>query len=845
MKKFLLLFILGMMLIPTGCKKKNPAPPDPEPQISHDPIVADNAKVMDLDTRAAISNIDTVNFTFTFNGETDLLNNLKVGDILVDSCSDKAQYGYLRKVTSIEGAKGSKVVQTEQAKLFDVLHQGSIDFNSGKLTRNRISKMVLSKGVTLHQNKNTDFTVFDFDYEMELGDDGNKFTVEGNTSLSMDVFFDFDWHCDCLPVPDITVDKFETGIELNQSASLNLNSQAGASISTGNIKLASFYFQPWVFSIGPIPVVFVPKVDLILHADGTVSAQFSTGASENIDGRLGIKYVPSTTVPPLPPNSGWEPIAECPHNFNYYPPQLQLSANAEVHVGPEASLLLYGILGPFTNITGCMQLEASAYAGTNNWDMDFNVGSNAEVGVEITILNFEERASIEKCLFKENLIHLEDEPMGTGIFFEYPKEGNWYVLGSTMTIKARATGETPSRVDFILDGTLLASDSQEPYQYEWNTENSSYGEHTLIVNDVVDDNIISADTVTFSLLNAKWEVVDLSSFGQNNETINYDVLFVNDDNGWLAGGSAYGLGGYLLHTTDAGETWTTASPDDFSLSIYKMVFLGAENGNKMVVRTASNSVFEVGTWDREFGYPDQEGDWIVTFTAANVNDIALSPKGYIEALYHPYNVDTIYIARADVANHHFAGAFPIPYYDATPQYTGVPHLYFQNLKGIVYNLKTNSNPLKQYIMVTDNGGDSWNTKPLNASGITQKDNLYGAYFITEEHGWIVGHESQGFGVVLITNDGGDTWEKVNVENSYSLGSVQFISPTEGYATDNSIDMENDINYKLFHTVDGGYTWEPVEIVHTRFPMKKVNFLGPNLGYVVGQGSDTYRFTLGK
>lgn len=492
-----------------------------------------------------------------------------------------------------------------------------------------------------------------------------------------------------------------------------------------------------------------------------------------------------------------------------------------------------------------MQLEASSYAGTNNWDMDFNVGSNAEVGVEIDIFNFEERASIEKCLFKENLIHLDNEPMGNGIFFEYPKEGNWYVLGSTMTIKARATGETPSRVDFILDGIPLATVAQEPYQYEWNTENSSYGEHTLIVNDVIDGNIISADTVTFSLLNSKWEIVDLSSFNQNNETYNFDVLFVNDDNGWIAGGSAYGLWGYLLHTTDAGATWTTVSPENFSLAIQKMVFLGGEGEGELVVRTSSDAVFNVGEWDKEYGYFGKEGDWIVTFSEAYVTDIALSPKGFIEAIYQPYNEDNRYIARADAQTHEFYDKVPFPYYDANPNYTGVPRIYFQNLKGIVYNIKTNTNPLKQYIMVTDNGGNSWNTKPLNASGITQDDNLYGAYFITDEHGWIVGHESQGFGVVLITNDGGDTWEKVNVENSYSLGSVQFISSDEGYATDNSMDLGNYTNYKLFHTVDGGYTWEPVEIVHTKLPMKKVNFLGPYLGYVVGRGSDTYRFTLGK
>ncbi len=839
MKKFLVLVIIGLLLVPTGCKKKNPAPPDPDPQISHDPIVADNAKVMDLATREAISNIDTTNFTFTFSGETDLLNNLKVGDVLVDSCSDKAQYGYLRKVTSINGGKGNKVVHTEQAKLFDVLHQGSIDFNSGKLTRNRISKIVLAKGVTLRQNKNTDFTVFDFDYDMQLGEGNNTFTLQGSTSLSMDVFFAFDWHCDCLPTPSITVDKFETGIELNQSASINLLSQAGATMTTGTVKLASYYFQPWVFSIGPIPVVFVPKVDLVMHADGTISAEFSTGASEDFDGRLGVRYVPSTVEPPLPPNDGWKPIAEAPYNYNYYPPNLQVSANAEAHVGPEVSLLLYGIIGPFMNVTGCIQLDAEVVTGTNNWNLDFNVGSNAEVGVEIEILNFEQRASIENCLFKQNLMHLDNEPMGTDIFFETPEEGHWYALGSVIMLKARATGETPSQVDFILDGNLLGSVPQEPYQYEWNTATASYGEHTMIVNDVKNGNIIAADTVTFSLLNASWTSNDLSSFGLTNETINHDVLFVDDNNGWISGGSAYGLWGYLLHTSDAGQTWESVAPPNFTYALKKMLFLGAENGNAMVVRTAGNYLYEVGNWDVDFGFPDDDGNWNITFLHSDVYDIALSPKGFIEAIFKPYNTTIYKIGSAETSTHHLLGDVDIPYNDA------VPKIYFQNLKGIVYNLLTNSNPLKQYIMITDDGGDTWETKTLNASGITTEDRLYGAYFITDEHGWLVGHESQGYATVLITNDGGDTWEKINVENANSFSSVEFITNKEGYATDNTLNLENNTDYKLFHTQDGGYTWEPVEIVYTQLPMYKVDFTGPYLGYAVGQGAETYRFTFEK
>ncbi len=90
MKKTLLLIILAIILIPTGCKKKEEPKPEPPKPNTGEVIVADNTKVMDLTTRQAIASIDTANYTFVFNTETDFVKNLKVGDILVDSTSDKA-----------------------------------------------------------------------------------------------------------------------------------------------------------------------------------------------------------------------------------------------------------------------------------------------------------------------------------------------------------------------------------------------------------------------------------------------------------------------------------------------------------------------------------------------------------------------------------------------------------------------------------------------------------------------------------------------------------------------------------------------------------------------------------
>ncbi len=825
-----IIIAIAILTIPFACKKKTENPnPDPKPTPG-EVIVADITKVMDANTRAAISSIDTTNFTFTFNGESDLLNNIKVGDILVDSASDLAHYGYLRRVTGITGTKGGKVVTTEQAGLTQAVLQGSIEFNSGKLKTTQISHMELAKGVTLVTNKNSDFTVFDMDYNMEFGSGNDKITVDGNTSLDISVFFNFDWdYCILCAPPEVEVTLFESGVELNQSASINITSQYGASLSK-RIPLATYYFQPWTFFVGPVPVVFVPKIELFIGVDGTLTAEFSTGANEAFNGKLGTRYTA---------DNGWSTIKDKSFTYNYYPPQLDVSANVEANLGPEVSLMLYGVAGPFTNVTACAKLDAMLHSGTSNWDLDYKIGVKTEVGIRIDVLFFEDEWSSDFCLFEQSLMHLENEPMETGVFFEKPVDGNWLPMGSDVTLKARVTGANPSSVDFLVDGTQIASLTQEPWEYVWNTQGVSHGDHQLIVNDVIGTDIVSSDTITISLLNAEWEIINLSNQNLNNETINTDVFFSSSDEGWISGGTAYGLGGYMLHTTDGGVSWNNLSPTGLTApnTLMKMLFL---NENEILARTFASEVITSNGWGL---ITYQVGnDVLYTFNGFEVSDLALDIDGNIVATGNYYNDKEykLFYAKSVPFNYDPLYVIDIPYYyDDMPT---TPKIYYKNFRGIVYNIKNQSNPLRQYIML--NGGSGWETLQLNALGITRDDDVYGAFFLDDNTGWLVGRESQGYAFVLKTTDGGHTWDKINVENAFNFGSIWMLSTQEGYATVNVTNANSPAN-KLYHTQDGGNTWEPLEIVNTILPMKKVFFKGPYLGYTVGQGADIFKFSVSK
>ncbi|TES94382.1 MAG: hypothetical protein E3J87_00450 [Candidatus Cloacimonadota bacterium] len=99
---------------------------------------------------------------------------------------------------------------------------------------------------------------------------------------------------------------------------------------------------------------------------------------------------------------------------------------------------------------------------------------------------------------------------------------------------------------------------------------------------------------------------------------------------------------------------------------------------------------------------------------------------------------------------------------------------------------------------TPDGGASW--------GITEIDSsicFYDVQFLDTLRGWVVGNSRYGsdwYGLILKTQDGGDTWEKDSfpVNSNKSFVAVDFVDTLNGWVTGDT---------KLLHTIDGGINWE--------------------------------------
>ncbi|BAL24189.1 hypothetical protein AZKH_1876 [Azoarcus sp. KH32C] len=101
------------------------------------------------------------------------------------------------------------------------------------------------------------------------------------------------------------------------------------------------------------------------------------------------------------------------------------------------------------------------------------------------------------------------------------------------------------------------------------------------------------------------------------------------------------------------------------------------------------------------------------------------------------------------------------------------------------------------VLLSDDRGGSWR----QASKVPVNATLTGVSFADERNGWAVGH----WGVILHTEDGGETWTSQRMETSEDrpLFSVHFTDAQHGTAVG--------LWSLLLTTTDGGKTWDKVSL----------------------------------
>ena len=120
------------------------------------------------------------------------------------------------------------------------------------------------------------------------------------------------------------------------------------------------------------------------------------------------------------------------------------------------------------------------------------------------------------------------------------------------------------------------------------------------------------------------------------------------------------------------------------------------------------------------------------------------------------------------------------------------------------------------ILHTEDGGKSWKEQ---ASG--SYDDLFSVAFATPQSGWAVGEH----GIILHTEDGGNYWRPQSGGTSrLSLSSVAFVTPQLGWVVGS--------DGAILRTEDGGVSWKP-QWSGTNAPLSSVAFATPKSGWAVG------------
>lgn len=357
--------------------------------VCQDVVLAPNAKIADAATRDSLSFYDQSTGRMEFAYETNTLKRLRTGDVLVSQPSPAAQYGYLRKVTAIRRAGSGYVVDSVQAKLTEAISKGNVNA-SGELspapTGLAGQPLVLSKktndsrslGAAIDEG---DGFKFDQAIDVTVNFDGSEDGVEGSGSFRVqgNVYFNAGYNVGigiepCFAIPPACVDRFEAWAGGEFKSKLRVTANFNGRVSKEKV-IAPVPLSPIVFFIGPIPVVLVPKINVILGVNGEASIDFVFEAKAESAIKVGAKWTE---------DEGWRDISE----FNLFDGEvietkLEADLRLEAYAKVDAKILLYNVVGPGMDLS--IGAEVDVETGRKPfWRIRGHVVTNVkfEVGIE-------------------------------------------------------------------------------------------------------------------------------------------------------------------------------------------------------------------------------------------------------------------------------------------------------------------------------------------------------------------------------------------------------------------------------------------------------------------------------
>jgi Tol biopolymer transport system component len=351
-------------------------------------IISSDAVALDDETIQKLSSVSSDKSTLTFNSSTSTLEDLERGDVIAIGVTEETPSGLLRKVTSISRQGNQVIVETEQATLTDAIEKGTLsvtktltasDISTSSASR-QVKRGVLlreeplvrgARNAALNAGFDPDTELFNLSLDNVILYDLNGDQIVANGGISFGLSFHLK-----IDISYLMKLRYLTFTATPwQTAELTVSSDISRSIQE-KIKIARYQMKPYIVMVDIWPVIMVPVVTLYVGLDGKVSAELSTGFTESASLTAGLEYS----------DKKWGAVSDFDIDFDYKPPELSASASIKAYIEPEMTLLIYGVVGPYSTLQGYLHLLADI--NDDPWWI-LSGGTAVGAGVQVEVLGHE------------------------------------------------------------------------------------------------------------------------------------------------------------------------------------------------------------------------------------------------------------------------------------------------------------------------------------------------------------------------------------------------------------------------------------------------------------------------
>jgi hypothetical protein len=326
--------------------------------------------------------------TLVYSSSNPQLAGLKVGDIFTIGVTTQTPNGHMGKVVSITGT----TIVTEPVPLEEAIEEGAF-FVEKELDPN-------AKDVILPQGFSRSINPGCLKVKLPIsisGSPNNNLEVGGTITIAGQLCMGIKFN-----LSGSISKKLRTNVHFTVNKTISTKFDISGTLSatlSKEIEVVSLNFSPITFFVGPLPVVMVPKLALIVGASGTVTAGVEFGIEAGAEMTGGFSYNGDT--------KRFTPISSVKDSFTAPYPKPTASMELRVFVAPEASLMFYGVVGPFARVVPFIRFQVN-FLPNLNWGLFAGVTFTA--GIRAGFVTFGISASIDLYTFEFKLLDSTTPP---------------------------------------------------------------------------------------------------------------------------------------------------------------------------------------------------------------------------------------------------------------------------------------------------------------------------------------------------------------------------------------------------------------------------------------------------